>query len=139
MIEKIVSNGKLIAIIIRHLYIEDIDDIKFVTEKENSLQLGILNHRKNYIIKPHIHCNSQKIINDVQEMLHVEYGKVQVDYYDNNGNRINSSILLIGDTILLISGGHGLRILEDTVIIEVKQGYYISTEEDKIHFEAKGD
>jgi hypothetical protein len=37
----------------------------------------------------------------------------------------------MGDTILLIAGGHGFDILEDSKIIEVKQGPYEGAEQDK--------
>jgi hypothetical protein len=29
-----------------------------------------------------------------------------------------------GDIILLVAGGHGFRCLEDTVLLEIKQGPY---------------
>ena len=38
-----------------------------------------------------------------------------------------------GDVILLVSGGHGFEMLEESEIIEVKQGPYAG-EEDKVRF-----
>ena len=38
-----------------------------------------------------------------------------------------------GDIILLIDGGHGFKIMEDAVIMEIKQGPYVGIE-DKEHF-----
>ena len=51
---------------------------------------------------------------------------------DFNGNSI-SEILNEGDFIILINGGHGFKMLEETEIIEVKQGPY-SLARDKIKF-----
>ena len=42
-----------------------------------------------------------------------------------------------GDTIILLAGGHGFNILEDTKMIEVKQGPYLSQAEDKVLLEIK--
>ena len=39
-----------------------------------------------------------------------------------------------GDTILLATGGHGFRALEEIEMIEVKQGPYVE-HEDKVRFE----
>jgi hypothetical protein len=41
--------------------------------------------------------------------------------------------LQTGDVILLIQGGHGFEMLEETEIIEVKQGPYAG-EQDKTRF-----
>ena len=47
---------------------------------------------------------------------------------------MKSSILKTGDVILLADGGHGFEMIEETEMIEVKQGPYLE-EEDKIRFE----
>jgi hypothetical protein len=64
-------------------------------------------------------------------VLHIEYGKVEINFYNQRGEKIGSSILNTGDTILLISGGHGLTILEEAKILEIKQGPYYGVKEDK--------
>ena len=43
-------------------------------------------------------------------------------------------ILASGDVILLASGGHGIDIIKDAEIIEVKQGPYINEMVDKARF-----
>ena len=47
------------------------------------------------------------------------------------GKKIGSAILNSGDTVLLLTGGHGFNLLEDSKIIEVKQGPYGGVDEDK--------
>ena len=37
-----------------------------------------------------------------------------------------------GDVILMVGGGHGFRMLEDTVFLEVKQGPFIIEDEKRI-------
>jgi hypothetical protein len=68
-------------------------------------------------------------------VLFVKTGKIQIDFYDDNKSYLESRILNGGDVILLANGGHGLTMLEETEIIEVKQGPYAG-EADKTHFEA---
>lgn len=129
MIEKIAWKGKTIALILRGDY--EPEGVSFITPQDNPFQLGILKHRQGTRIKPHVHKKSPRTINDIQEVLHMEYGKVEVEFYDAEGRKLKSAILNSNDTILLLSGGHGFNILEDAKIIEVKQGPYYGTEGDK--------
>ena len=133
MIEEIQWEGRVLALILR----KDVEPegVRFFTREENSLQLGILQHKGGLEIRTHIHRNHAKIIEDVQEILHVEYGKIEANFYSDSGKRIGSKILNPGDTILLISGGHGFKILEDSRIIEVKQGPYPGGQGDKVPLE----
>jgi hypothetical protein len=52
-----------------------------------------------------------------------------VDLFDDARNFVATRELRTGDAILLVSGGHGFRMLEDTVLAEVKQGPYIGLAE----------
>ncbi len=124
----------LLAIIIRQGFSDK--GVNFVTSPENYLQLGILNHKEGSIIKPHRHKEMPRTINYTQEVLHIEYGKVGAVFYQN-GQVIKKVLLFRGDTIILLAGGHGFNILEDTKMIEVKQGPYSSQAEDKELIESK--
>jgi mannose-6-phosphate isomerase-like protein (cupin superfamily) len=70
-----------------------------------------------------------------QEVLFIKSGKVRVDFYDDNQHYLESRILEKGDVILLAAGGHGFEMMEDSEMIEVKQGPYCG-EEDKVRFSA---
>ncbi|HAW19644.1 MAG TPA: hypothetical protein DCX14_05625, partial [Flavobacteriales bacterium] len=59
-----------------------------------------------------------------QEVLFIKSGKVRVDFYTSDRSYLKSVALEQGDVILLASGGHGFRMIEDSEIIEVKQGPY---------------
>mgnify|MGYP001028027997 CR=1 FL=1 len=128
-IERVEAEGQLIAIVLRR-YLEK-EGTYFVTPPENALQLGVLGHKRGTEIGAHVHINTAHTIESVQEVLHILYGRVQVDFYSLTGVRLESLTLNSGDTILLISGGHGFKILEDSKIIEVKQGPYHGVEGDK--------
>ena len=127
--EKIEYGGEAFALVVRHEY--EREGVNFLTSEQSSLQLGVLKHPRGSKIKPHIHKIHPETINEVQEVLHVEYGKLEAEFYERTGRKVGSTILNMGDTILLLSGGHGFNILEDSKIIEVKQGPYRGVEEDK--------
>ena len=44
-------------------------------------------------------------------------------------NLVASRELHTGDVMLMVGGGHGFRIIEDTVFLEIKQGPYQDQEE----------
>ena len=89
---------------------------------------------KGYNISPHLHLNTNKNIQNTQEVLLIRSGKVRVDFYEPDKKYFLSKILTKGDVILLAFGGHGFKILEESEIIEVKQGPYEEAK-DKERFE----
>lgn len=132
MIEKIVYENHLLSIIIRASYKKD--GIDFFTPEDYSQQLGYMNRSKGYIIPPHRHNLVERKVVLTQEVLIIKSGKVRVDFYDEIQTYIESRILCQGDIILLAAGGHGFEMLEQSEIIEVKQGPYCG-ELDKVRFE----
>jgi len=133
MIDNIIHNGKLLSIIIRANY--KADGIEFFTPDDFSQQLAYMNRPKNYKIPPHVHNSVQRDVHFTQEVLVIKSGRVRVDYYDNNKNYFESRVLNEGDVVLLAFGGHGFEMLEDSEIIEVKQGPFAG-EMDKVRFDA---
>ena len=120
-----------LAIIIRNEYYKD--GIEFFTNEHDSQQLGYMSRRKDYTILPHCHNIVPREVHLTQEVLYIKKGKVRVDFYDNEKKYAFSSILNKGDVVLLADGGHGFKMIEDSEIIEIKQGPYCG-EEDKVRF-----
>lgn len=131
MIERIEHNSVLLAIIIRANYKEE--GIAFFTPGDFSQQLGYMNRRKGYVIEPHIHKIVERKVTLTQEVLYIKTGKVLINFYDTDQQYLEHRILEKGDVILLASGGHGFEMLDDTEMIEIKQGPYIG-DEDKVRF-----
>ena len=129
MVEKIQWDDKIFALILRGNY--EPEGVNFITSKDEPIQLGVLKHQHGTKIKPHIHKNQPRTISEIQEVLHIEYGKVQAEFYDRSGKKVGNIILNSGDTLLLLCGGHGFNILKDSKMIEIKQGPYYGVEEDK--------
>jgi hypothetical protein len=130
-IEKIMRDNLLLAIIIRTDYKSE--GIEFFTPNDFSQQLAYMHRPAAYRIDPHIHNKVQREVFYTQEVLFIKSGKVRVDFYDEERTLFDSRILNTGDVILLAAGGHGFEMLEQTEIIEVKQGPYIG-EQDKMKF-----
>ena len=127
-VEKIFSDKFRFAIIMRKGH--EPDGTMFYTSKDDSLQLGTIKHESGYVEPPHVHKKKEKIVEDVVESLYIEYGRVAVDFFQD-GKQYSSTILNPGDTALLIEGPHRIRVLETFKGIKVKQGPYVSIEEDK--------
>ncbi len=92
-----------------------------------------MNRSKGYMIEPHMHKLIERKVTLTQEVLYVRSGKVRVDFYGQERNFLEYRIIETGDVILLASGGHGFEMLEDSELIEVKQGPY-SSDDDKVRF-----
>ena len=93
-----------------------------------------MNRKKGYKIQPHIHQKIERTIQFTQEVLFIKKGLVRVDFYKGDKTYLISKLLNQGDVILLSSGGHGFEMLENSEIIEVKQGPFAGNI-DKTRFE----
>jgi len=130
-IEQISCGTTVLAIIVSREFREP--GIHFVTPSEYSQQLAYMCHPAGKIITPHVHNCVSREVHYTQEVLLLKKGKLRVDFYDSDQHYLESRILLGGDVILLIAGGHGFEVLEEIEMIEVKQGPYLQ-DQDKTRF-----
>ena len=131
MVEEILDNDVLLAIIIRSGFKKD--GIQFFTPSHFSQQLGYMNRSKGYKIDAHSHRLVERKVSVTQEVLIVRSGSFKIEIFDSKQQFVKEAVLYTGDTILLASGGHAIEMLEDTELIEVKQGPYTS-DDDKVKF-----
>ena len=133
MIEKIFYEAQLLALVLRTSYAAE--GIHFLTPDSFSQQLGYMKRPIGYAIAPHDHNPVARTIEWTQEVLFIKSGRVRLDLYAPDSRKyLESRILEAGDVVLLAHGGHGLVMLEESEIIEVKQGPYAG-EADKERFE----
>lgn len=135
MVERIENQGEEMAIIIRSNYSEE--GIHFLTPDNYSQQLAYMHHKAGHQIIPHFHNMVSRTVHYTQEVLVIRKGKVKVNFYNTDKEGVADTILNAGDVILLCSGGHGFEILEETEMIEIKQGPYVGGN-DKTRFIPKG-
>ena len=133
MVEEILHNGVLQAIIVSHHFKQD--GIHFFSPDHLYQQLAYMKHPAGREIEPHLHNPVPREVLNTQEVLFIRAGKLRVDFYDDDRNYLQSRLLEAGDIILLTGGGHGFEVLEDLEMFEVKQGPYMG-EQEKTRFAA---
>jgi len=107
----------------------------FITTPEEPLQVALSRYSRGHVIKPHRHRPIRREITHTYEVIHLEHGDVLVRLFDNARERLAEVRLSPGDTIVLIEGYHSLKFLDDSVLLEVKQGPYPGKELDKEYME----
>lgn len=123
MIEKIIHNGIVIALIVRKNHKQD--GVKFLCPHDYLLQLGLMTHPKGHRILPHIHNAVGRNTVGTQEVLFVKSGEIRINFYSPGKVFLKSRRLSAGDVVLLATAGHGIEVIRKAVIIEVKNGPYI--------------
>lgn len=131
-VEHVRFGDQLYAIIVRASFREA--GIHFFSTPELSQQLAYMSHPEGKSIAPHRHNKVTREVHYTQEVLLIQKGKLQVDFYTVGEDYLESRVLCAGDIILLCSGAHGFHVLEPVEMFEVKQGPY-SGENDKTRFD----
>ena len=101
----------------------------FLTPSDLPQQLGFVVYPAGGEIKAHLHRPLERTIRGTAEVLVVKKGRCEVDIYNLSKEPVATRELREGDILLLVSGGHGFRIMEDTVFLEIKQGPYTGLDE----------
>ncbi|RJQ17491.1 MAG: hypothetical protein C4560_08680 [Nitrospiraceae bacterium] len=131
--EEITYDNTLMAIIIRDNF--TCTQTKFFSVPEFSQQVGYIVYNRGGVIKAHFHKEVKRSIVFTQEVLFIRKGKLIINFYTADKKVITSRELLKGDVVFLCRGGHGFEMIEDTEILEVKQGPYSGVDDDKEKFE----
>ena len=132
--ETIVDGLEPIALIIRADF--DTEGVHFFTPDNFSQQIAYMRHPKDKVIAPHVHNPVTRQVLYTQEVLLIKKGRMEVSLYTSGRSFLTSRVLEAGDLILLCGGGHSFRMLEETSMIEIKQGPYVG-DHDKTRFEAQ--
>jgi hypothetical protein len=104
----------------------------FVTPSDAKQQVGFIVYPAGTSIKRHIHRPLERHLIGMSEVLVVRSGRCEIELYDRDKKPVTSRGLNSGDVVILISGGHGFKILEDTVFLEIKQGPYLGAEDKEL-------
>ena len=134
--EIISKKNKILAFILRDDH--QCDGVDFITPDNYSQQVAYMHHPEGKIIDAHVHNPVHRSVLFTQEVLFIKKGKLRVDFYDEYEDYLESRILNAGDMLLLVSGGHGFKVLEELEMIEVKQGPYAG-DQDKTRFQGVED
>lgn len=134
--EIISKKNKTLAYIIRDDH--KCEGVDFITPDNYSQQVAYMHHPAGKVIDAHVHNPVHRAVFFTQEVLFIKKGRLRVDFYDEYEDYLESRILNSGDVLLLVSGGHGFKALDELEMVEVKQGPY-SGEMDKTRFKGIDD
>src|SRR5947199_5072269 len=101
----------------------------FLTPPEFKQQGGFIVYPAGGEIQRHMHRPLERHLVGTSEVLIVRRGRCEIDIYNDERELVATRELGRGDIMLMVGGGHGFRMLEDTVFLEVKQGPYTGLDE----------
>lgn len=125
------DQDQILAIHIKEAF--DTPGASFFTPDEFPFQLGLHNRPQGTLIDPHQHIPFRELHNiPAQEFFYLIKGKLEVTLYHN---KIKHSVIILesGDALLL-NCGHKVVFLQDSKMIELKQGPYRGRDVEKEFF-----
>ncbi len=122
-IETIRHGTDVLAIIVRASH-RPASGITFLSPPDFVQQFAVMRRPKGEVIQAHTHPAFPRPIENFQETLWVRSGRVRMDLFAPDGSAAVSLDLAAGDAVLLAGGGHGFTFIEETELIEIKQGPY---------------
>jgi mannose-6-phosphate isomerase-like protein (cupin superfamily) len=127
VVERIERNGRPLAIIIRASMVPE--KTTFLTPNDFKQQVGFVVYPRGGEIARHVHRPLERHLVGTSEVLVVRKGRAEIDVYDDDRSLVATRELRDGDIMLMVAGGHGFRMIEDTVFLEIKQGPYTGVDE----------
>lgn len=109
--------------------------LNFFTPDSLFIQAGSWCYSAGTELAAHEHKICPRETVKTHELIYIKKGAIKVTLFDNERCFHKEFILRAGDTAVMVDGGHGYTILEDdTEVLEVKNGPFISVEKDKERF-----
>jgi hypothetical protein len=121
-IDRIFDGDQPLAYIVRGSFSPS--ETTFLTPPEFKQQVGFVVYPQGGEIARHTHLPLERHLIGTSEVLVVRAGRCVIDIYSNDHELVATRELRQGDIMLMVGGGHGFRMLERTVLLEVKQGPY---------------
>ena len=115
-------DGDVLAYIVRANSLPE--RTEFLTPPDCNLQVGHVVYPAHSEIPRHVHLPIERHIVGTSEVLMVQRGRAAVDVYTSRRELVTTRELGVGDIVIAVGGGHGFRVLEDLVLLEIKQGPY---------------
>jgi cupin fold WbuC family metalloprotein len=119
--------GTQLALIVWNDYIPS--TTQFVTPDDFKQQVGFIVYAKEEAVKTHRHLPLHRHLIGTSEAIIVRQGRALFRLYDLSRTLIANRELKAGDIILMINGWHGVDFLEDTILLEIKQGPFLDMKE----------
>src|SRR5512137_1696562 len=101
----------------------------FLTPPEFKQQVGFIVYPAGGEVRRHLHLPLERHLVGTSEVLVVQKGRCMVDIYNDERQLVAMREISAGDVLLMVGGGHGFRMIEDTVFLEIKQGPFLPVTE----------
>lgn len=111
--------------------------LSFVTTDDKFLQLGIWNYEKGHNLPAHFHNEFERSSFKTNEFVFVMKGSIECNLYTEDGSFIESVIVGANEGILMHEMSHEYKIIEDSIILESKNGPFMGVEKDKTVIDVK--
>lgn len=126
-IEWIKDGERILSVVIRHSVMPD--KTTFITPNEFTQQAGFVVYQTYGKIANHTHKPIERLITGTPETLFIRKGKLIAHFFNEAHEQRGETVLEAGDILMLVNGGHGFTMLEDSVLFEIKQGPYTGLDE----------
>ena len=126
-VELIQSGDRVLCYVIHPEF--EVTQTTFITPSDARQQVGFIVYPKGGVIRRHVHRPLERHLVGMSEVLVVRSGHAQMEIYDDAQQLVATRELFAGAVVVLVGGGHGFRLLEDTVLLEIKQGPYLGAED----------
>ena len=126
--------NNLLARVIKKSFFETISNTEFFSDEKEILQCGAIVYKNDLKPKFHRHHKVVRNILGTSETLYVVSGNGTLEVFGEESDQVQKIEVSAGDLINLIDGAH--RIIpkgkNNLIMIEVKNGPYVSRDADKI-------
>lgn len=127
LVEHIDAGGRSLAYIVRAALAPS--STRFLTPPDLNQQAGLIVYPAGGEVRRHFHRAVERQIVGTSEVVIVRRGRCWLDVYDDDRILVATRELGPGDVMVMTGGGHGFRMLEDTILLEIKQGPYTGVDE----------
>lgn len=108
------------------------EGLNFFSQDSEFIQVGTWGYGEGKELKAHIHNEVSRQVLWTQEVIFVRSGKLRARIYNTEEQLVEQLIVVAGDVIILLRGGHGYDILENgTQVLEIKNGPYVGADLDR--------
>jgi len=131
LVERIYHNETCLTYIVRASFLPG--ETTFLTPPDYKQQVGYVVYPFGGEVKRHAHRSLERHISGTSEVIIVKKGHCLLSVYSDDHELVATRELHPGDLMLMVAGGHGFHMLEDTTLLEIKQGPYTGVDE-KVRF-----
>lgn len=132
MIESVAHEGRVLAYLVHGA--RPPDRTTFLTPPDCNVQVGYVVYAAGQEIPRHLHRPVERHLIGTAEVLVVQRGRCEVDIFTDQRDLVTTRELQVGDVLIAVGGGHGFRVHEDTVLLEIKQGPFVGDAASKERF-----